>query len=511
MGASDTSIIILAAGKGTRMRSEIAKVLHLAGGRPLIEHVIGACQPLKPAQLLAIVGHQAEEVGAIAKKFGAQPVLQKQQRGTGHALQVARRAIRRSAKFAIVAPGDAPLLRAQTLAALLDAHRRGEAAATILTAELADPAGYGRIVRDSEGRVQAIAEEAGATSGERAIREVNSGIYCFTLEKLWPCLAALRPDNHHRELYLTDAIRLLRSRNERVLAEVAPNPKEILGCNTRNELADADRILRGRKAAELMDAGTTIYLPETVVIDPEVVSGPDTLIEPGVQLLGKTRIGARCRIGAGSVLRDMRVDDGAIIRPHSVLDSSRIGPKAEVGPFSRLRPGVDIRAGAHVGSFVEMKNSTLGEGAKAPHLSYLGDASVGERTNVGAGTITCNYDGIAKHQTSIGKHVFVGSDTAFVAPVRVGDGAYIAAGSVITDNVPADALAIARGRQANKAGWAAARRREIARAVKPARKQQKSRRAKPRRASKKVARRAKAKPAKRVRRTRSRRAARRRR
>jgi len=284
---------------------------------------------------------------------------------------------------------------------------------------------------------------------------------------------------------------------------VAESPEEILGCNTRKELADADRILRARKAAELMDAGATIYLPETVVIDPGVACGPDTVVEPFVQLLGKTRIGAHCRIGAGSVLRDMRVEDGAIIRPHSVLDLSRIGPKAEVGPFSRLRPGVDVRARAHVGSFVEMKNVILREGAKAPHLSYLGDASIGPGTNVGAGTITCNYDGIAKHQTSIGKNVFVGSDTAFVAPVRVGDGAYIAAGSVITDNVPADALAIARGRQANKPGWAAARRRELARAGKPARKRPKSRRAKPRRP--------KRKPSKRPLRNKPRRPARRRR
>jgi bifunctional UDP-N-acetylglucosamine pyrophosphorylase/glucosamine-1-phosphate N-acetyltransferase len=502
MAASDTSIIILAAGKGTRMRSDLAKVLHLAGGRPLLEHVVHACQSLKPAQLLVVVGHQAEEVGAVAMQLGAQTILQNPQRGTGHALQVARRAIRKSAKRALVVAGDAALLRTATLAALLDAHHRGEAAATILTAELTNPTGYGRIVRDAEGRVQAIVEEKSATPDQREIREVNSSIYCFTLEKLWPALAALRPENVHRELYLTDAIGLLRGKNERVLAQVAPDASEILGCNTRAELAEIDRVLRARKAAALMESGVTIYLPETVLIDPEVTAGTDTVIEPHTQLLGKTRIGAHCRIGAGSVLRDVRVEDGATIRPHSVLDSSRVGPKAEVGPFSRLRHGADVRAGAHVGSFVEMKNTTLGEGAKAPHLSYLGDASVGPGTNVGAGTITCNYDGVAKHQTSIGKNVFVGSDTAFVAPVRVGDGAYIAAGSVITDNVPADALAIARGRQANKPGWAAARRREIARAGKPTRKKPKSRRAKPRRP--------KAKPAKRPSRSKPRRPARRR-
>ena len=448
------------------MRSELAKVLHRAGGLSLVEHVVRACQPLKPAQLLVVVGYQAEDVSAVVTGLGAQTVLQQPQRGTGHAMQIARRAIRRSAKLALVVPGDTPLLRTGTLAALLDAHRRGEAAATIVTAELDDPTDYGRVLRDSEGRVQAIVEEKAATPEQRAIREVNSSIYCFTLSKLWPCLNALRPENAHRELYLTDVIGLLRQRNERVLAHVAPDPQEILGCNTRAALADVDRIFRARKAYELMDSGVTIYLPETVVIDPEVTAGPDTLVEPGVQLLGKTRIGARCKIQTGSVLRDTRVDDDAVIGPHSILDSSRVGLKAEVGPFSRLRPGADIRARARVGNFVEVKNAVLHEGAKALHLTYLGDASIGSKANIGAGTITCNYDGVAKHHTKIGNGVFIGSDTALVAPVRIGHGAYVAAGSTITENVPSDALALARGRQVNKPGWAAARRKEIARASK---------------------------------------------
>jgi bifunctional UDP-N-acetylglucosamine pyrophosphorylase / glucosamine-1-phosphate N-acetyltransferase len=464
VGASDTSIVILAAGKGTRMHSELAKVLHRAGGRPLIEHVVRTCQPLKPAQILVVVGHQAAEVAAVVAELDlqipAQTIVQQPQRGTGHAMQIARRAMRRSAKLALVLPGDAPLLRAETIAALLDTHRRGEAAATVLTAELADPVGYGRIVRDAEGRVQAIVEDKVLTAGQRDIREVNSSVYCFTLEKLWPCLAALRPDNANRELYLTDVIAVLRQRNERVLA-YATDPEEVVGCNTRAQLADADRVFRARKAAELMNDGATIYLPETVVIDAEVTAGPDTVIEPGVQLLGRTRIGARCQIGTGSVLIDMRVDDDATIFPHSHLVFSRVGPKAQVGPFARLRPGSDIREGAHVGTFVEMKNTVLHEGAKAPHLSYLGDATIGPETNIGAGTITCNYDGFAKYETKIGRRVFIGSDSALVAPVRIGDGAYVAAGSVITDNVPADALAVARGRQANKPGWAAARRREL--------------------------------------------------
>ena len=425
-----------------------------------------ACQPLKAAQTIAVVGHQADEVGAVVTALGAQTVLQQPQRGTGHAIQVARRAIRSRAKLAIVLPGDAPLLRTETLKALLDTHRRGEAAATILTAEIDDPTDYGRIVRDTEGRVVAIVEEKSATPEQRAIREVNSSIYCFTLAKLWPCLNALRPENAHKELYLTDAIAMLRERNERVLVEVAADAREILGCNTRAHLADVDRIFRARNAAALMESGVTIYLPETVVVDPGVTAGPDTVIEPGVQLLGNTRIGARCTIRTGSVLQDVRMDDDAVIGAHSMLDSSRVGTKAQIGPFSRLRPGTDIRAGAHVGSFVEMKKTVLGEGSKAPHLSYLGDAAIGRDTNVGAGTITCNYDGVSKHPTTIGNRVFIGSDTALVAPVRIGDGAYVGAGSVITENVPADALAIARGRQANKPGWAAARRKEMQRAAK---------------------------------------------
>jgi len=490
MPSTDTSILILAAGKGTRMHSALAKVLHRAGGRPLIEHVLRACQPLKPAQILAVVGHQAADVAAVVTAFAGQTVLQQPQRGTGHALQVARRAIRRSAKFAIVLPGDAPLLRTATLAALLDAHRRGDAAATILAAELDDPTDYGRIVRDSEGRVQAIVEEKAATPEQRAIREVNSSIYCFTLEKLWPCLAALRPANVHRELYLTDAISLLRARNERVLAQLAADPREILGCNTRASLALVDRIFRARKAAELMDAGVTIYLPETVLIDPEVTAGEDTIIEPGVQLLGKTRIGARCRIHTGAVLQDMCVEDDAEILPHSVMVSSRLGANTIVGPFARLRPGADIRAGARIGNFVEVKKSVVHEGSKAPHLAYIGDSTIGRDSNIGAGTITCNYDGTSKHPTTIGNRVFIGSNATLVAPVRVGDGAYVAAGSTITDNVPPDALAIARGRQSNKPGWAAARRRALKSAnrdkgrapksaARPAKKKSPKRRSKP--------------------------------
>jgi bifunctional UDP-N-acetylglucosamine pyrophosphorylase / glucosamine-1-phosphate N-acetyltransferase len=464
--ASDTVVIILAAGKGTRMRSDQAKVLHRAGGLPLLEHVVRTARGLKPAQIVVVIGHQAEEVGALAEKLGARTVLQKPQRGTGHAVQMAKRAIRGGAKIGIVVSGDAPLLRTETLRSLVDTHRRGEAAATLLSAELDDPREYGRVIRDSEGRVKAVVEENSATPEQKAIGEVNSSIYCFSLPKLWPCLAHLRPDNTHRELYLTDAIGLLAQRNERVLAEIATDPREIFGCNTRMQLAEIDGIFRARKAAALMALGVTIYLPDTVVIDPDVTVGRDTVIQPGVHLLGATHIGERCSVGSHCVLSDMRVDDGTTIHPHCVFESSRIGPDVAIGPFARLRPGADLRAGVHIGNFVEVKNSVVREGSKANHLTYLGDATVGRGTNVGAGTITCNYDGAAKHKTVIGDHVFVGSDSALVAPVRIGNGAYVAAGSVITDNIPPDALGIARGRQVNKKGWAKAKRTEMAAAKK---------------------------------------------
>ncbi len=460
MAAKDLICIVLAAGKGTRLKSEVAKVLHRAGGRTLIEHVVTACQPLG-GNILVVVGHQAENVRAAVTPFKATTVLQRPQNGTGHAMLIARNAIGPKARLAVVLPGDAPLIRTEMLSALIDAHRRGGAAATVLTAQLDDPTGYGRIIRNRDGSVAAIAEEKSATEAERKIHEVNSSIYCFTLEKLWPCLAEVRPENAHHELYLTDAIAQLNKRKERVLAVMAGSAREILGCNTRGELAEADRVFRARKAAALMDDGVTIYLPETVLIDGEVEVGSDSVIEPGVQLLGKTRIGPHCRIQSGSVLTDAALEHHVLVRQHSVITATLLSAGAIVGPFAHLRKGTELRAGARVGNFVEVKKSVLGEGVKAMHLTYIGDATVGRESNIGAGTITCNYDGVKKNPTIIGERVFVGSDSALVAPVRVGDGAYIAAGSTVTEDVPADALAIARGRQVNKAGWAAERRRKM--------------------------------------------------
>jgi bifunctional UDP-N-acetylglucosamine pyrophosphorylase/glucosamine-1-phosphate N-acetyltransferase len=484
MSNQDLAIVILAAGKGTRLKSSLAKVLHRAGGRTLIEHVVRACAPLGAKQTVVVVGHQAELVSSMVEPLGAETVLQQPQHGTGHAIQVARRALGR-AKLAVVLPGDAPLVRTETLKALVAAHRAGDAAATILTAVLADPSGYGRILRKSETAVAAIVEESQLTPDQRELNEINSAIYCFTLEKLWPALAHVKPNNRHRELYLTDTIALMTSKSEIVLAEVAPDPREVLGCNTRADLAEVDRVFRERKRAALMDAGVTIQLPETVLIDPEVTAGEDTVIEPGVQLLGKTKIGARCMIRSGSVLTDTLLGDDVTVEPHCVVAQSRLDDRVIIGPFARLRPDNHVKAGARIGNFVELKKSTIGEGTKAMHLTYLGDTKIGAKSNIGAGTITCNYDGFHKHPTSIGNKVFIGSDSALVAPVRIGDGAYVAAGSTITDNIPADALAIARGRQVNKPGWASKKRRELAAVENPKKTKRPRKRPKARRASKK--------------------------
>src|SRR5271170_7061712 len=500
MSNHDLAVVILAAGKGTRLKSSLAKVLHRAGGRTLIEHVVRACAPLGAKQTLVVVGHQAEQVAATVEPLGAETVLQQPQHGTGHAMQVARRALGR-AKFAVILPGDAPLVRTETLKALIAAHRAGNAATTLLTAVLADPSGYGRILRKSETAVSAIVEEAQLTPDQRELNEINSATYCFTLDKLWPALARVKPNNHHRELYLTDTIAVMTAKNETVLAEVAPDPREVLGCNTRADLAEVDRVFRERKRAALMDGGVTIQLPETVLIDPEVTVGEDTVIDPGVQLLGRTKIGARCMIRSGSVLTDALLGDDVTVEPHCVVAQSRLDDGVIIGPFARLRPDNHLKAGARIGNFVELKKSTIGEGTKAMHLTYLGDTKIGSKSNIGAGTITCNYDGFHKFPTSIGNKVFIGSDSALVAPVRIGDGAYVAAGSTITENVPADALGIARGRQTNKPGWAAAWRREKARAGRDKGRKKTNRRGKVvRRAKVKARRRVKRKSTKRSRR-----------
>jgi bifunctional UDP-N-acetylglucosamine pyrophosphorylase/glucosamine-1-phosphate N-acetyltransferase len=463
MANKNLAILILAAGKGTRLKSSVAKVLHPAGGRPLIEHVVRACQPLGAKKTITVIGHQAQKVEEVCKPFDIDTVLQKPQHGTGHAILVARRTIG-NAKFVIVLPGDAPLVRTQTLRALLAKHKGGNAAATILTAVLADPSGYGRIIRKSGDTVAAIVEESQLAPEQRELNEINSSIYCFTAAKLWPALAQVKPNNKHKEIYLTDAIAILNARGETVLAEVVQDSREVLGCNTRVDLADVDHTFREWKRESLMQDGVTIQMPETVIIDPEVVAGEDTTVESGVHLLGKTKIGARCLIKTGSVLQDMQLGDDVVVEPYCVMAQSRLESEVIIGPFARLRPLTHLKRGVKIGNFVEVKKSVVGEGSKAMHLTYLGDAKIGAKSNIGAGTITCNYDGFSKYPTTIGNHVFVGSDSAFIAPVKIGNGAYIAAGSIITENVPPDSLGIARGRQTNKPGWAGKKRRELAKA-----------------------------------------------
>src|ERR1700736_15526 len=478
MSNQDLAIVILAAGKGTRLKSGLAKVLHRAGGRTLLEQVVRACAPLKARKTIAVVGHQAEEVRAMVEALDVDTVLQQPQHGTGHAMQVARRPLGGAVKIAVVLPGDAPLIRSETLRAMVAAHRAANAAATILTAVVSDPSGYGRIVRKSETTVQAVVEASQLSDEQRELNEINSSIYCFSLDKLWPALAQVKPNNKHRELYLTDAVAVLAAKNELVLAHVASDPREALGCNTRADLAEVDRIFREWKRTALMNLGVSIQLPETVLIDPDVTVGEDTVLEPAVQLLGKTKIGERCTIRTGSVLSDMILGDDVLVEPHCVAAESRLDDNVIIGPFARLRPGTHLKNGARAGNFVEMKKAVIGEGAKVPHLTYLGDAHVGPKTNIGAGTITCNYDGFGKHPTNIGRGVFIGSDTTLVAPVRIGDGAYVAAGSTITENVPADGLGIGRGRQVNKPRWASRKRRELAAA------EHSNKRARPRRKSK---------------------------
>lgn len=470
----DVAIVILAAGKGTRLKSSLAKVLHAAGGRPLVEHVVRACLPLGAKKIIAVVGHQAEKVAEIVEPLGAEAVLQQPQNGTGHAMLVAKRAIG-NAKFVVLLPGDAPLVRTETLKALIRKHKNGQAAATILTAVLADPSGYGRILRKGGDAVAAIIEESQLTTEQRELNEINSSIYCFTSAKLWPALAQVKPNNKHREIYLTDAIGVMNAKGETVLAEIAADPREMLGCNTRADLAGVDHTFREWKREQLMRDGVTIQLPETVLIDPDVQAGEDTVIEPCVQLLGKTKIGARCVVKTGSVVHNSVLGDEVIVEPHCVISDSKLESDVAVGPFARMRMETHLKSGARIGNFVELKKAVVAEGTKAMHLTYLGDAKIGGKTNIGAGTITCNYDGFHKYPTTIGSKVFIGSDSALVAPVKIGDGAYVAAGSTITENVPADALGIARGRQVNKPGWASKKRRELA-AIERTPKKKKSRR-----------------------------------
>jgi len=449
------AIAIMAAGKGMRLKSRHPKVLHQVGGKPMLAYVVAAASRVVPvADVYAIIGYEADRVRDAVSGMGINFVLQEPQRGTGHALMVARDALA-GYDHVIVLSGDVPLLWWQTIEQLRDFHLAEKAAMTILTAEVADPQHYGRILRRRAAgpEVQAIVEEGKATAAERELREINSGIYVFAVKPLYRYIDRLGTDNKHKEYYLTDMAALLVKAGERVVASMAADPHAVLGSNTRAELAALDARLRAWKCADLMQQGVTIYYPHTCVIDMEVEVGADTVIEPYVQLLGRTRVGADCRLQSYSVLSDCELGDGVWIKPGCVLETSRIRSRAQLGPYTHLRPGCDIGEEVHMGNFVEAKKSKLGRGSKANHLSYLGDSVIGQNVNVGAGTITCNYDGQRKHQTVIEDGAFIGSDATLVAPLRIGKNAYVAAGSSITEDVPDEALGIARSRQANKEGW----------------------------------------------------------
>jgi len=453
MAASDIHVVILAAGQGTRMKSRMPKVLHRLGGKCLIEHVLGVAQAVSPKTVTIVVGHEAD---SIRRFVGDRPnvgwVLQEPQLGTAHALQQTESQLSAKRGTLILLSGDVPMLEAVTLQRLVHAHQNARAAATVVTAVVERPYGYGRIVR-TRGRIARIVEERDASPTVRQIREINGGIYAFDLAPLFDALRGIASQNAQGEYYLTDLVAIYRRRKLRVETLLVDNPQEIRGINSRTELAEVSRIVRQTKNEELMAAGVTIIDPATTYIEPDVQVGPDTVIHPGVAIEGQSRIGAACEIHSNVRIVDSEIADKAVIQNFCLILGSRIAESASVGPFAHLRPESVVGEGARIGNFVELKKTTLGPGSKANHLAYLGDATIGAKVNVGAGTITCNYDGTSKHPTVIEDGAFIGSDTQLIAPVRVGKGAYVAAGSSITEDVPSGALGIARGRQTNVPGW----------------------------------------------------------
>lgn len=453
------AIAILAAGKGTRLKSKRAKVLHSIGGKPLLQHVLDAVLQVMPAdQVFVVVGHQAEEVEKSLGATGAHFILQTQQLGTGHAVQCLRESVGGS-KNLLVLSGDVPLIRPETIRKLCDFHQTQQAAMTILTARPENAFGYGRILRVAPDKadVAAIIEQKSLTPEQQSLGEINSGIYAFRTKILYQHIDALRSNNAHGEYYLTDMAAILRNVGERVVAMESDDATELLGANTIAEMMQLDAAFRLEKSRQLMAQGVTIFRPETCVIDADVTAGADTVVEPFVQLLGKTHIGEDCRIRSYSVIQNSTLGKNVLVRNGCVLDEATIEDQASIGPFAHLRPGSHIGPEAHVGNFVETKKTHLGERSKANHLAYLGDAEIGADCNIGAGVITCNYDGVHKHPTHIGNDVFVGSNSTLVAPVTLESDSYVAAASCITEPVPSGALALGRARQTVKPDWVAKR------------------------------------------------------
>jgi bifunctional UDP-N-acetylglucosamine pyrophosphorylase/glucosamine-1-phosphate N-acetyltransferase len=449
----DVHIVVLAAGKGTRMKSARPKVLHRVAGSPMIDAVLRTAASIAPRTTTVVIGHEAEALkAALSGHSGLAFVVQEPQLGTAHALLTTETVLRGQTGTLILLSGDVPMLSAQTLTNLVDRHTSARAAATVVTAVVERPHGYGRIVRSGE-RIAHIVEERDASSAEREIREINSGIYAFALDGLFDAVHAVAAENAQREYYLTDLVAIYRQRGLGVETLIVSNADEILGINSRAELAEVSRIVRQRKNDELMAAGVTIEDPATTYVDDDVQVGADTIIRPGVSLEGKTTIGSGCEIHSGVRILDSRIGDRVTVLNHCVVTGATIEHDASVGPFAHLRPEAHLRERARVGNFVELKKTVLGAGSKSMHLAYLGDATIGANVNIGAGTITCNYDGVKKHQTVIEDGAFIGSDTQLIAPVTVGKGAYVGTGTTIRENVPPGALAVSAGPQRNIEGW----------------------------------------------------------
>ncbi|MGO8734000.1 MAG: bifunctional UDP-N-acetylglucosamine diphosphorylase/glucosamine-1-phosphate N-acetyltransferase GlmU [Terriglobia bacterium] len=458
MSEQNFSILMLAAGKATRFKSEHSKMLHRLAGRLLGEYIVQAAQGAGPDCLYMVIGHKREEVRKAFERPGLTFIAQNEQLGTGHAVMVARPELEKCASpTVVVLVGDAPLLHSETLLKLVDAHRQARAACTILTTRLENPMGYGRIVHAGR-RVRSIVEEKVATPAQKRIREINSGILCFSRSHLLEHLDELSAENAQKEYLLTDLVEIFNRHRLKVAAFPEADSREVLGVNDRVELAQIEKLLRLRKAEALMRQGVTVVNPEATYIDPDVEADQDTVIEPGTSLLGRTRLGSACHIQGYCTITDSWLADHVVVRPCSVIANSEIASGVTIGPFAHLRDGAVIEESARIGNFVEVKKSRLGRGAKALHLTYLGDATLGANANIGAGTVTCNFDGVKKNPTVIEDGVFIGSGNMLVAPVRIGQGSYTAAGSTISEDVPPDSLAIARSPQVTKQGWVKERR-----------------------------------------------------
>ncbi len=455
----DLHVVILAAGKGTRMKSDVPKVLHRVAGRALIDRVLDTASAIRPVSTTIVVGHGGEQVRShVATRPNLHVVVQEPQLGTGHAVLQTAPILRGREGTVVLLSGDVPLLTSTALEGLVRTHHDADAAVTVLTAVVERPYGYGRIVR-AQGRISRIVEERDASAARREIREINSGIYAFTLDSLFEALEKVGADNAQGEYYLPDLVAVYRRRRRPVGTFTVSNAIEIRGINSRTELAEVSTMVRQQKNEELMAAGVTLIDPATTYIDSEVEIGPDTVVYPCVFIEGGTKIGRACEIHAGARIVNSTIGDRTVVRNHSVLTDATVAAGARVGPFAHLRPDAHVGEGAHIGNFVELKKTKIGAGSKANHLAYLGDATIGANVNVGAGTITCNYDGVTKSRTVIDDGAFIGSNTTIVAPLTIGRDAYVAAGSIVTEDVPAGALGIGRARQQNKDGWVAKRKR----------------------------------------------------